>query len=63
MKVIIGLAEPMRGGNTIRCPLMSQRSKRIYSVVQRVRGGCKVIPTKFRIQGYKALVDTNGNKY
>jgi hypothetical protein len=30
---------------------------------KRVRGGFKVIPTQFRIQGYKALVDTNGNKY
>jgi hypothetical protein len=30
---------------------------------KRVHDGFKVIPTHFRIVGYKALVDTNRNKY
>jgi hypothetical protein len=45
IRITIGLAEPMREGDTIRCLLMGQRSGRIYNVVQRVQGGCKVIPT------------------
>jgi hypothetical protein len=36
IKVTIGLAEPMKEGDTIRCLLMSQRSERIYNVAQRV---------------------------
>jgi hypothetical protein len=51
IRVTIGLAEPLRGGDIIRCLFMSQRSGRIYNVVQRVRGNCKVIPTKFMIKG------------
>jgi hypothetical protein len=36
IKVTIGLAEPMREGDMTRCLLTSQRSGRIYNVVQRV---------------------------
>jgi hypothetical protein len=36
IKVTIGLAEPIKEGDTIRCLLMSQRSERIYNVAQRV---------------------------
>jgi hypothetical protein len=35
IKVTIGLTEPMRKGDTVRCPLVSQRSGKIYIVVQR----------------------------
>jgi hypothetical protein len=35
IKVMIGLTEPMRKGDTVRCLLVSQRSGKIYNVVQR----------------------------
>jgi hypothetical protein len=35
IKVTIGLAEPLRGGNTIKCLLMSQRSGKIYNVIRK----------------------------
>jgi ribosome recycling factor len=56
---MIDLVEPMREGNMIRCLLMSQRSERISNVIQRVQGGCKVIPTQFRIQRYNLLEEVN----
>jgi hypothetical protein len=56
---MIDLAKPMREGDTIRCLLMGQRSGRIYIVVQRVQGGCKVIPMQFRLQRYGHLDETH----
>jgi hypothetical protein len=44
IKVTIGLAEPMREGDMIKCHLRIQMSGRIYIVVQRVRGHYKAIP-------------------
>jgi hypothetical protein len=35
IKVTIGLAEPMRESDTIRCLLMSQRKGRIYNGLQK----------------------------
>jgi hypothetical protein len=35
IKVTIDLTEPMRKGDTVRGLLVSQRSRKIYSVVQR----------------------------
>jgi hypothetical protein len=43
IKVTIGLVEPMRGGDTIRCLLMSQRSEKIYNEIQK---------SSRRLQGY-----------
>jgi hypothetical protein len=34
MKVMIGLTEPMRKGDTVRCLSVSQRSRKIYNLVQ-----------------------------
>jgi hypothetical protein len=62
IKGTIGLAESMRESNMVRCLLMSQMNGRIYNVVQRVRGSCKVTPTQSRIQRYHLLEDTNENK-
>jgi hypothetical protein len=62
IKVRIGLAEPMRGGDMIRYLLMSQRSRKNYNGFKRVQGDSKVIPTQFRSQRYKLLVENNGNK-
>jgi hypothetical protein len=33
IKVTIDLAESIRGGDTIRCLLMSQRSEKLYNVI------------------------------
>jgi hypothetical protein len=46
-------------GDTIKCPWMSQRSGRICNVVQRVRGGFRVKPMRFRIQRNSLLEETN----
>jgi hypothetical protein len=35
IKVTIGLAKLMREGDTIMCPLTSQRSRMIYNVIQK----------------------------
>jgi hypothetical protein len=43
IKVTIGLIEIMRKGDTARCLLVSQRSEKIYNVVQR---------SSRRLQGY-----------
>jgi hypothetical protein len=43
IKVMIGLTELMRKGDTVRCLLMSQMSEKIYNVVQR---------SLRRLQGY-----------
>jgi hypothetical protein len=40
---MIGLTESMRKGDTVRCLLVSQRSKKIYVIVQR---------SSRRLQGY-----------
>jgi hypothetical protein len=65
-KVMIGLVEPMRGGDTIRCLLMSHMGGSIYNGVQewgsRVQDGSMVILTQFRIQRYKPLVEINRDK-
>jgi hypothetical protein len=43
IKVMIGLTEPMRKGDTVMCLLMSQMSGKIYNMVQR---------SSRRLQGY-----------
>jgi hypothetical protein len=43
VKVTIGLTEPMRKGDTVRCLLVRQRSRKIYNIVQR---------SSRRLQGY-----------
>jgi hypothetical protein len=58
-QVTIGLAEPMSEGDMVMCLLMSQRSGRIYNVVQRVSGGCKVIHMQFMLQRYSHLEETH----
>jgi hypothetical protein len=35
IKVTIGLTEPMRKGDMVRCLLVSQKSRKIYNMVQR----------------------------
>jgi hypothetical protein len=35
IKVMIGLTKSVRKGDTVRCLLVSQRSKKIYVIVQR----------------------------
>jgi hypothetical protein len=57
IKVTIGLAEPMREGNMIRCLLMSQWAGRVTMWFERVQGGSKVILTQFRIQRHNPLVE------
>jgi hypothetical protein len=59
IRVTIGLAEPMGEGDTIRCLFMSQRSGRIYNVVQRVRGGYTNI---IQDQRYNLLEKTSESK-
>jgi hypothetical protein len=46
IKVTIGLTEPMRMGDMIRCLLVSQRSGKIYNLVQR---------SSRRFQGYNSF--------
>jgi hypothetical protein len=43
IEVTIGLTEPMRKGDMVRCTLVSERSEKIYIVVQR---------SSSRLQGY-----------
>jgi hypothetical protein len=43
IKVTVGITEPMRKGDTVRCPLVSQMSGKIYIVVER---------SSRRLQGY-----------
>jgi hypothetical protein len=59
IKVTIGLAEPMREGDTIRCLLMGQRSWRIGKLTQRVQGGFRVIPIRIMLQRYSQLDETH----
>jgi hypothetical protein len=58
IKVTIDLAKPMRKGDTVRYLLVSQRSGKIYNVVQRVRCGFRVKPTRFRLQRWSYLDET-----
>jgi hypothetical protein len=44
--------------DTHMCLLMSQMSRRIYTGVQRVRGGFGVKPTRFGLQGWSHLDET-----
>jgi hypothetical protein len=46
IKVTIGLTEPMRKGDMVRCLLVSHGSEKIYNVVQR---------SSRRLQGYNLL--------
>jgi hypothetical protein len=54
IKAMIGLGEPMREGDMIRCLLMSQGAKDLQCDSKEFRGGFKVIPTSmalFRMKG------------
>jgi hypothetical protein len=54
IKVMIGLAEPMREGYTIKYLFMSQGVKKSQRGLKEFRGGFKVIPTRmviFRMKG------------
>jgi hypothetical protein len=62
IEVTIDPVEPMRGGGTIRCLLLSQWVGRFTMWFERVQGSSKVIPTQFRIHRYKPLVENNENK-
>jgi hypothetical protein len=53
IKVMIGLAEPLREGDTIQCLLMGQRSSRIHKLIQRIQGGFRVIQCD---SGFKYIV-------
>jgi hypothetical protein len=56
IKVTIGLAEPMRGGDTIRFLLMCQRSRKIYNEIQKsFKVASGLYPPEWSYLGGKAL--------
>jgi hypothetical protein len=59
IKITIGLEEPMREGDAIRCLLIGQRSWRIHILTQRVQGGFRVIPMRIMVQRYSQLDETH----
>jgi hypothetical protein len=59
---MIGLAEPMKGVTRSGAFYGPKEQKNITMEFKKVQGDSKVIPTQFRIQRYKPLVENNGNK-